>query len=277
MKIILSRKGFDLVNGGYLSPILDDKKLVSLPIPQKGESCLYSDLKYNNNTYLDLMKQITPIISYEKIPKTELTFDTTCHLDPDLCKDIKPRKPGWKGSFGPDSKWQTHLKENDVKEGDVFLFFGTFKNAVKQNGDYTFESGSPVVHLIFGYLQVGQRLCPKDDGIPAWMIGHPHAEDGSEGIIYVAKEKLSWNKKLSGSGVFDYHTDLVLTKKGYSKSRWDLPTFFREAKISCHKKNPWKEEGYFQSVGRGQEFVVYCSPQIKEWTRWLINTHASND
>jgi len=33
MKVILSRKGFDKINGGYLSPIFPDGKMISIPIP----------------------------------------------------------------------------------------------------------------------------------------------------------------------------------------------------------------------------------------------------
>ena len=35
MKVILSRKGFDSTNGGILSPIIDNRIMLSLPIPSK--------------------------------------------------------------------------------------------------------------------------------------------------------------------------------------------------------------------------------------------------
>lgn len=57
MKIILSRKGFDLQNGGQPSPILPDGTLLSLPIPGKlDEKILYSQLEYKGKTYFQIIQ-----------------------------------------------------------------------------------------------------------------------------------------------------------------------------------------------------------------------------
>jgi hypothetical protein len=61
-----------------------------------------------------------------------------------------------------------------------------------------------------------------------------------------------------------------LTKKGLSRSKWDLPDYFRDAGISYHK-NSWKN-GYFQSVGKGQEFVIKDNKKIEEWACNLIDS-----
>ena len=61
MKVILSRKGFDSVYGGYPSPILPGGEMVSLPIPLE-DSIRYSDLKIGDLTYYDLMKDLRPNI-----------------------------------------------------------------------------------------------------------------------------------------------------------------------------------------------------------------------
>lgn len=79
--------------------------------------------------------------------------------------------------------------------------------------------------------------------------------------IYVAKEKLSFNKKLLGAGVFDYNKKLVLTKEGYARSGWKLPEIFKSVNITYHSKNSWKisketGEKYFQSAHIGQKFVI---------------------
>ena len=47
MKVILSRKGFDSTNGGILSPIIDNRIMLSLPIPSK-------DKKKDNIKYEEL-------------------------------------------------------------------------------------------------------------------------------------------------------------------------------------------------------------------------------
>ena len=44
MKVILSRKGFDSVNGGIVSPILEDGTMISFPIPST-DANTYSELE----------------------------------------------------------------------------------------------------------------------------------------------------------------------------------------------------------------------------------------
>ena len=46
MKVILSRKGFDSMNGSCPSPIMPDGTLLSMPIPSDDEAN-YDDLYYN--------------------------------------------------------------------------------------------------------------------------------------------------------------------------------------------------------------------------------------
>jgi len=66
-----------------------------------------------------------------------------------------------------------------------------------------------------------------------------------------------------------------LTKKGYSRSKWDLPDFFKNVSISYHSKNSW-EKDYFQSAHIGQEFVVEDSKseyntKVENWAKRIIN------
>jgi len=58
MKIVLSRKGFDSKYGGYPSPILPDRNMISLPIPDYRDSIKYSNLKIDKSeNYFLLMKR----------------------------------------------------------------------------------------------------------------------------------------------------------------------------------------------------------------------------
>lgn len=160
--------------------------------------------------------------------------------------------------------------------GDLFVFFGWFRRTTMVNGSLVFDNSAPDQHIIFGYLQIGQIIRQDDDvDIPEWMRSHPHFGyvDDPSNTIYVAREKLSWNEKYLGAGSFDFHKDLVLTKEGLSRSKWDLPIIFKETDISYHSHDSWKSD-YFQSAGRGQEFVVTCTPEIEEWTKRLIDKHA---
>ena len=281
MKIILSRKGFDSENGGYPSPIIPDGRLVSLPIPA-GDDNRYSDLMLDNErSYFDVMKQLKPTIRDGK-EWTELNPDTHCHVDPDIFETVLPRKAGWKACFGQMGAAQHHLKNKDVAVGDVFLFFGWFRRTTMANGRIVFDNAAQNQHIIFGYLQIGRIIHQDDDvQIPDWMSSHPHFEyfnyDNPTNTVYVAREKLSWNEQCPGAGSFDLHKDLVLTKEGlqFSRSQWNLPEIFKEANISYHSQNSWKSD-HFQSAGRGQEFVVTCTPKIEEWTKRLIDKHANH-
>ena len=53
-----------------------------------------------------------------------------------------------------------------------------------------------------------------------------------------------------------------------SKSKWNLPSFFKEVDISYHP-DPWKDN-YFQSAAKGQEFVMEASPEVLEWVKQII-------
>lgn len=279
MKIILSRKGFDSGYGGYPSPIIPNDILVSLPIPHK-DITKYSDLKIDDaHTYYDLMKQLKPKIRYNK-EWHDLTMDTECHLDPDIRKEIIQRSDNWKPCFGQINEAQSHLHNEGVKENDLFLFFGWFKKTILKNGILQFDKSAPDLHIIFGYLQIGEILQVNNKiNIPDWMKNHPHARDedrkkNSTNTIYVARDNLTWDKSKSGAGVFRFNDNLVLTKKGFSRSKWELPAFFFGIKISRHSEKSWKKEGYFKSVDIGQEFIVEDNDNVENWAKQIINNNG---
>jgi hypothetical protein len=278
MKVILSRKGFDSKNGGYPSPILTDLRLVSLPIPWKSDEHKYSDLHLDSSrTYYDLMRDLKIRIKYNK-KRDKLTEDTRCHLDPDINLDVIERKLGWKGIFGQMDKAQSHLKNKGVKNGDLFLFFGWFKRTAKE--EKTFDSSSPDLHIIFGYLQIDKIIRDNfDTDICEWMKYHPHAnkerKENPTNTIYVARDRLTWNNGIPGYGIFRFNEALVLTKEGYSRSKWNLPSFFKNVEISYHSPSAWKPEGHFQSAKIGQEFVVEDNPLVEEWAKKLIEENRT--
>ena len=89
--------------------------------------------------------------------------------------------------------------------------------------------------------------------------------------LYVARQKFSQNEKLKGYGVFSYNDGLKLTKTGYSRSRWNLPSIFKDVSITYHSEKSWKED-YFQTAMKGQEFVVECNQEIKAWVKDIIES-----
>lgn len=137
MKIILSRKGFDSIAGGYPSPLfIDERYLVSLPIPEDIDGnyidtgITYSDIYLKEgNTYSDVMNSLG-IKGFEK---------RYVHLDPDINSSTKRnRDADWRGIFGQCGASQSHLANHKVEEGDLFLFFGWFKDVKKINDKYRF-------------------------------------------------------------------------------------------------------------------------------------------
>ncbi len=280
MKVILSRKGFDSKYGARPSPILPDGRMISLPIPTSGPD-KYSTLWLSKrHSYFDLMKTITPKIVTRDGKWEKITRNTTCHCDPDIFAKIKKRDIGWLPIFGQVDKAQGHLKKEHVKENDLFIFFGTFRNTIKDRGKILFDRKSHDRHIIFGYLQIGEILNvhKNREKIKKWMKNHPHVfndYDSENNTIYIARKKLSWNNKLPGSGTFIYDNSLVLTAKGQNKSVWKLPKFFKKVKISRHDKSSWRGS-LFQSVGLGQEIVIEDDIRVGNWAKKLIENNVKN-
>jgi hypothetical protein len=271
MKVILSRKGFDSSYGGYPSPILPSGEMVSLPIPLE-DDIKYSDLSTDGSTYYDLMKDLRPTIKRkgEWIP---LDQESKCHLDPDIHRGSIRRGHDWKPCFGQIGAAQSHLENQHVSEDDLFLFFGWFRKTRYHNGKLEFDPNERDFHSFFGYLQVGEiTKVNRGSDVPKWLAYHPHTSgwrlDKETNTTYIARDRSSWNESLSGTGRFMFNDRLVLTKKELSRSKWNLPNCFRDAEISCHK-DPWKD-GYFQSLPRGQEFVIRDNAKIEEWAKGIV-------
>ena len=262
MKIILSRKGFDSESGGYPSPTLPDGRMISLPIPSENDCFHYQDLKLDNKTYFDLMKELG--INGD-------ILNTPCHVDPDICKEVISRPEKWKHLFGQRGAAQGHLDKQNIQDGDIFLFFGTFQKTKEDGGKIKFDSNNKPKHVIFGYLQIGEIIKNKKD-VEDCMKYHSHynhmGDWDKNNTIYVARESLSWNSKIPGAGVFRYNKNLVLSAEGHKKSIWNLP-ILNGKKISYHNENSWKN-GLFQSVGRGQEFVIEDDKEVENWAKDLI-------
>jgi len=275
MKIILSRKGFDSYYGGYPSPILPDRRMISLPIPSPIDSICYKDLKIDQNKSLyELMSKLKTRIKIDG-KWTKLTEQTTCHLDPDIYYFLIDRDKEWTPLFGQINAAQSHLENNNITEGDLFLFFGWFRKTKYYRGKLVFDPKDRDKHIIFGYFQIDKIVkVGEETKLPKWMLYHPHTikerRKVKNNTIYVARKKLSWNSRLPGAYFFNYSENLVLTKDGCAKSYWKLPTFFRNLKISYHSNNSWKNDGSFKSVGRGQEFVIEENEKVEEWAKNLI-------
>jgi hypothetical protein len=266
MRVILSRKGFDSKFGGGPSPILPDGRMLSFPIPSSDE-LKWDFIQWNKEkTYWDLMTELGLAKKHKK---------KNCHLDPDIAKSAKNRLSGWRGAFGQLGAAQTHLASQGVEPGDLFLFFGWFRQTELHNGIIRYVRGAPDIHAIFGFLQIESILTNQDlRNPPGWLVDHPHCLArrlaAKDNRIYLASEKFSADKSLPGYGTFQFNDDVRLTKTGLSRSKWGLdPSIFSKVQISYHSKNNWKD-GYFDSAKIGQEFVIQTNSKVSDWATDLI-------
>lgn len=193
MQIILSRKGFDSSAGGIPSPILPDGTLLPLPIPQTNGPVKFSALKHSGMTLSSLIKQLGG-----------KCWRSGCHLDPDIMPGLIERPDNWQPSLGQYGAAQNHLSIEGVGEGDLFLFFSWFRQTEwyreKGKKQLRFIADAPDLHVIYGWLQIGQiisnpHLNPEE---LAFLGKHPHLQKAYDSnTIYLPTEKLM----LFGEGV----------------------------------------------------------------------------
>jgi hypothetical protein len=289
MKVVFSRKGFDSSTGGCASPIIDGH-LVSLPIPDDESPITYADVQCSS------IGSLGPIV--ESLTGGRILPTTGAHLDPDLDQGAIPRLDGWRPIFGQVDAAQSHLVNQGVGKGDLFLMFGWFREAARHGVTLRFVPGAPDLHIIYGWLQIGDVIelgtrpaRPGRSVGPAWSHYHPHyyGTRGSNNVLYVAAPTLvldGVDTGLPGAGRCDgFHHKFRLTAEG-SKLRgiWRLPEWFdpsRSSKpLSYHaSRERWKgiAGGYrLQSAGRGQEFVfdsgVY--PEAMSWIREIMECQS---
>ncbi|MFT0467737.1 hypothetical protein ACMSEK_27700, partial [Bacteroides thetaiotaomicron] len=77
-------------------------------------------------------------------------------------------------------------------------------------------------------------------------------------------------KNLPGASHLKYSNKLVLTKNNCSRSRWNLPDFFRDIYITHHNSKSWKED-YFQSAAIGQEFIFETNNLVVNWIKSILS------
>jgi hypothetical protein len=265
-KVILSRKGFDSSAGGKSSFIYGDC-LITLPIPNSGSGITYDRVRFDDNTKLDRVMKEVGITD----------GPTECHLDPDLHKSsLSGRHPEWKASFGQADIPEKVLKKNNVGPGDIFLFYGWFKAIDLKNGMYKYIHNAPNLHVIFGYLKVDEvvDLGVPNTVIPEYMKDHPHV---------VSRQKFSNDNRIytgKNAGLFHFNNSLVLTRKGESRSRWELPAFFEnENFMGCSKISHLSNGNIgIDFIGRNnQELLITETIEVVEWAENLIERNRLQD
>ncbi|HZT99503.1 MAG TPA: hypothetical protein VFA10_07585, partial [Ktedonobacteraceae bacterium] len=198
------------------------------------------------------------------------------------------RPPNWRPIFGQAGAAEMHLQNQGVKEGDVFLFYGWFRQIELISGKYRYVRNAPDLHVIFGWLQIERRIPVASIAeIPEWAWGHPHCKEqpySSLDSLYISTSHLHLpgvEIHRPGAGVFHrFVSDLCLTAPHQSRSIWQLPKWFYPHQLthslSYHSDlSRWRLDGdsvLLRSVGRGQEFVLDCQdyPEAIQWLAQLL-------
>ncbi len=280
MKIILSRKGFDSSAGGVASPLFANGTLLSLPIPDKQGVVSYADLNWGTYPLGCLVEELT---------RGQIARQHGAHLDPDLYHQIYPRQAGWRPLFGQDGAAQSHLANQGVGVGDLFLFFGWFRAVEQVGAAWRFVRHAPDQHLIYGWLQVGAILqgTQLPTVVPTWASNHPHCLGGrgERNTLYIAADELMLpagpTLPLPGAGTLTLcRPQQVFTKPNALRTVWRLPRWFYptagRAPLTYHTDlTRWSADddyAYLRSAARGQEFVLDTAdyPEALAWVRSLI-------
>ena len=281
MRLILSRKGFDSAAGKVPSPILEDGRLVSLPIPDRESTVRYDEIDSPAGDLGTVVPRLT---------RDRSRADHRAHLDPDLVRASRPRQRGWQPCFGQAGAAQSALAREGVDVGDLFLFFGWFRQVEETADGFRYVPRSPDLHVIFGWLQIGKVIDLAAEPAPAWAAEHPHCGDlqRKNDTLYVASKHLSIGESagrqpsaIRGGGAFrTLDPALTLTApEEKRRSHWDLPGWFypsdERPPLGYHSDlSRWTRRGDrvgLTSAARGQEFVLDVDhyPEAMEWIRGL--------
>jgi hypothetical protein len=180
---------------------------------------------------------------------------------------------------------QGHLSANHVRGGDLFLFFGWFRQTEWQDGKLRYKPGAPDLHLIFGWMEVGDiwRVGEGAGALPQYARNHPHAatDFGPSNTIYVSAPGASEDDGLHwrGGAFARFDARLRLTAPDAPRSVWRLPAWLDPARttppLTYHgRPDRWtrvEEQVTLRSVGRGQEFVLDTDhyPEALTWAEGI--------
>lgn len=279
---------------GIPSPVMSDpkgqKRFLPIPIPYPVSQIPYSRVflhdKLTASTFLKDVGQ-------------DALAKRCCHVDPDLRRGaLHQRSEDWIPGFGQVAQSQSHLKNQGVEAGDLFLFFGWFQYAV-HNGDrcdYVKHVEHPDgFHAIYGYLQVGEVHQVVDGSYPSGLKNHPHilhqkADQFKKenNTVYSAQDRLSeFAIDAPGCGYFAFDKKLILTAPDQKyRTTWQLPMNIHpdEGVELTYHRDPkrWKRESgasILRSAIRGQEFVFRSDPNgfVKDWAERLFEIALPGD
>jgi hypothetical protein len=199
----------------------------------------------NGVNAINLENLITRLAEKRHLPRktSEKIHDKCAHFDPWLgpCPWLAEVSNHHLGAFGQESAAQSHLHNQKVKEGSLFLFFSRFKPIENRKWDdkylgISYKHAKEGLYFIYGWLRV-KELVTKYGSNPD-LENHPHyTKEYFE--KYPPEKEIRNTIYLSGDcGYFpELNNELLLTanEKQQTKqcvtwipSRWSLkPCFYK--------------------------------------------------
>ena len=117
--------------------------------------------------------------------KNKIRPTDTCHNDPNLLT----------GQFGQVGAAQTHLENNKVGIGDLFLFWGWFRETKKIKNKILFDKRDPGHYRLFGWFQIGKVIELRENQIGIYLKNqtqiHTHIQlvNGQKIIPYTSQNQ----------------------------------------------------------------------------------------
>ncbi len=274
MKVILSRKGFEPTHGGIPSPIMPDGTLLLLPKPVEDGAISYHDLSYKGLSYYDI------VLSLDKLQKESLDKFRThsgCYIMPE--NHTPPLE--WYPAYFHNGLLESHLNRQNISVGDIFLFYGWFRQTEYDNKhQLRFVPDAPELNIVFAYFQIGAII--KDISFFSkqynWQL-HTfiNKTDNVPSTIYLPTKKLSYNNHQPGCDILPYSSGQILTKPGYHYYQWQLPEFLCAPDVTITYHNNRNNgfisgKNYFKASAICEEFVIHGTYDLKQWVHSMIHT-----
>lgn len=262
MKIIFSRKGFDSTAGGAASLIFPDGTLFSIPIPSSEDDNFYSGLsfQYEGHPIQTILNDVLGmrIKNNHKIIDCNFTQEQQrCHHDPMWMPHAN------RLVLGQAAIAESHLQNQNVGTGDIFVFYGWFRKIEKIDGRWRYSPSSRDVQLIWSWMKIGDAL---DVGTQSkreqskrdhsFLHLHPHMADSPDSP-YPGTNRVYISEK---GGLLAYSNPRCLTDciNYRGRSTWRLPRVFNQPQAFTFLKD-FSLEGDDVIItyrGYGQEFVL---------------------
>ena len=284
MKVIFSRQGFDSSYGGYPSIILPEEmgsKMISFPIPEAGkrkdktnitvgeiegkgaEKIIY---KLGGGITLSLEKILKDLTKSKRTHREEiknpanddgytLIEDTIFHYDPQIQEIDGGNNYAALGQSGAAA---SHLLNENIEKGDIFLFFGRFRETTRdEDGVIKYRRGTKEYHVIWGYMIVDDifyiiqkenckinekkyDICIKknnelevvdDNYLEKYknIDNHPHCLNSYSNPKYKKNTNIIICGKTFGTFKYTFKIDDVLRLTQYKSSNltnWEIPNFW---------------------------------------------------